>query len=173
MVLGSSQFKPRLRCSCRGNVQAAIDVAQLGDTIVVEAGATFSGPFYLTPKTGGSGTDADYITIQSSRAGELLPGVRVSPSQAGSMARFVSGDNFPVIKTYHASHHYRFIGIEFAPESAQAVLFNLIELGDDGGSGQTTLDKVPHHFIFDRCYVHAWDGQDVVRGFALTLQILT
>src|SRR5271165_3266123 len=35
-----------------GNLQAALDRAQPGDVILVEAGATFTGNFELRPKTG-------------------------------------------------------------------------------------------------------------------------
>src|SRR4029077_4399989 len=38
-----------------GNLQAALDNAKLGDTIVLQAGATFTGPFKLPNKTAGSG----------------------------------------------------------------------------------------------------------------------
>ncbi len=48
------------------SLQAAIDVAKLGDTIILQAGATFEGPITLPNKSGGKGTDADYITIRTS-----------------------------------------------------------------------------------------------------------
>src|SRR6185503_11456340 len=59
-----------------GDLQGAINSAAPGDTIVVEAGATYRGPIWLPKKTG----DA-YITIQSSRAGEISG--RVTPAQSG------------------------------------------------------------------------------------------
>src|SRR3954467_1896137 len=62
-----------------GDLQAAINAAAPGDTIVLEAGTTYRGPFVLTKKTGDS-----YITIQSSRAAEITG--RVSPSQSGLLA---------------------------------------------------------------------------------------
>src|SRR5947207_15881481 len=75
-----------------GDLQAAIDAAQFGDTIILEAGATYQtgaapyySPFYLGPKSGGTGTDADFITIRSSNS-TSLPG-RVSPQDRPNLAK--------------------------------------------------------------------------------------
>ena len=59
------------------DLQDAIDVAQLGDTIVVEAGATFKGPFTLPKKTG-----TGWLTIRTSTPDKQFPppGTRVAPS---------------------------------------------------------------------------------------------
>src|SRR5688572_20005949 len=76
-----------------GDLQAAINAAVPGDTIVLAAGATYRGPFILPKKTG----DA-YITIQSSRAAEIVG--RVSTSQAGLLASLRSNVRAePIIKT--------------------------------------------------------------------------
>src|ERR1041385_268489 len=47
-----------------GSLQSAINAAQPGDTIVLDAGAVYTGDFVLPNKSGSS-----YITIQSSRVG--------------------------------------------------------------------------------------------------------
>ncbi|MDQ3920264.1 MAG: hypothetical protein M3348_17510 [Acidobacteriota bacterium] len=69
-----------------GDLQAAINSAQPGDVLVLDAGAVFAGTFSL-PARGGS----SYITIQSS-ALLSLPGQsqRVSPADAASMPKIVS-----------------------------------------------------------------------------------
>ena len=149
-----------------GNLQAALDAARPGDTITLEAGAKFTGPFTLRNKTG-SATDSEWITIQSSQLSQLPEGVRVTPEKAIAMPAIVAAGAKAALMTNAAAHHFRFIGIEFVTNEAGDGPYNLIELGDDGGGGQTSLEKVPHHFIFDRCYVHARDKQDAVRGFAL------
>src|SRR5947207_10044761 len=60
-------------------LQAAIDSAQLGDTIILQAGTTYTGAFTLKNKTTGTGM----ITIQSSNLAQLPgAGVRVSPADA-------------------------------------------------------------------------------------------
>src|ERR1044072_1313924 len=61
-----------LRLDRKGDLQDAIDQAKPGDTIVLEAGAAYTGPFTLPVKPG-----SDFITIQSSRASELPEGARI------------------------------------------------------------------------------------------------
>ena len=51
-----------------GDLQAAINSANFGDTIVLQAGASYTAPgqqvsYNLPLKSGGTGTAADYITI--------------------------------------------------------------------------------------------------------------
>jgi hypothetical protein len=145
-----------------GSFQAALNAAQPGDEIVLEAGATYIGPFTLPVKSGSS-----YITIRSS-AMSALPsaGVRVSPSNASAMPKIVSpGVAESALYTAPGAHHFRFIGIEFKPINAQAFIYDLISLGK--GLEQTSLDQVPHHIIIDRCYIHAEPTQSLKRGVAL------
>jgi len=66
-----------LRLDRDGDLQSAIDQARPGDTIVLEAGAVYTGPFTLPVKSGN-----EFITIQTSRVADLPEGVRVSPSQS-------------------------------------------------------------------------------------------
>src|SRR5436190_20370780 len=64
--------------------QQVLNAAALGDTITLQAGATFIGNFILPNKTTGTGT----ITIQSSLMNALPPaGQRVSPKYAPYMAK--------------------------------------------------------------------------------------
>src|SRR3954468_11235725 len=91
------------------DLQGAIDAARPGETITLEAGATFTGPFTLPAKDG-----AEYITIRTSISdAELRPGVRVGPGNARMMPKILSpGDGQAAIETAEGAHHYRFIGIE-------------------------------------------------------------
>src|SRR5882672_8206520 len=69
-----------------GDFQAAINALNCGDTIVLQAGATFAGNFILPYKGPCSGTDADYITIRTSDlSGITPPGTRITPAQASGM----------------------------------------------------------------------------------------
>jgi hypothetical protein len=52
------------------DLQKAINAAQAGDEIILQAGATFIGPFTLPNKPGGSSA---YITIRSSAPAASLP----------------------------------------------------------------------------------------------------
>jgi len=143
------------------DLQRAINQARPGETIVLEAGAVYEGPFTLPVKQG-----SEFITIQSSRLAELPEGVRVSPSQSALMPKLQSAENSAaVVKTEPGAHHYRFIGIEFAPSNAQVKVSDLVRLGDS--APQKTLDAVPHHIVIDRSYIHGFPTQEVQRGISL------
>jgi hypothetical protein len=142
------------------SLQAALDQAELGDTIVLEAGATYAGPITLSNKTRGSG----WIYVQSSALARLPPpGSRVSPANAGDMPVILSGPRGQAaILTAGAAHHYRFVGIEVRP-AAWEVAANLIRVGDDETSG----GQLPSYIVFDRCYVHADPSERGRRGIAM------
>jgi hypothetical protein len=148
------------------NLQAAIDEAHYGDTVVLEAGATFVGPLHLRNKGAGSGGDADFITIRTSDlSGISREGERINPPlQARSMPKIVSPNQQAAVTSDPQAHHYKFIGIEFAPASNAKYVYNLIDLGQ---SDYTSLTEFPHHLVFDRCYVHATGLNTARRGFAL------
>lgn len=148
------------------DLQAAIDDAHYGDTVVVEAGATFVGPLRLRDKGPGSGSDADYITIRTSDLAGIAPeGERVNPTRhARAMPRIVSPNEQAAVNTEPQAHHYKFVGLEFAPAANAKYVYNLIELGQ---GEQKSLAQVPHHLVFDRCYVHSTGLNRARRGFAL------
>jgi hypothetical protein len=141
-----------------GSLQSAINAAQPGDTIVLQAGATYTGDFVLPNKSGST-----YITIQSSRVAELLDGVRVGPAQSALLARLQSASSAsPIITAAAGSHHYRLIGLEIATATS-AVVYDLVRFGE---SSQTAA-QVPHDFVIDRSYIHGQPTQDVQRGVTL------
>jgi Right handed beta helix region len=150
-----------LRVKPDGDLQAAINSAQLGDTIEVWAGATFTGGFVLPAKTG-----TGEIVIQSSRVSELPEGVRVNPSQSALFAKLQTKNVDPVVRTTAGAHHYRFQGIEFSTTTASVKIYDLVRFGESRQE-QKTLASVPHHLVIDRCYIHGFDTQDVQRGVAL------
>lgn len=150
-----------IQLAANGNLQRALNQAKPGDTIVLEAGAVYEGPFTLPKKDGN-----EFITIQSSRVAELPDGVRVSPSQSALLAKLQSSENgSPIVKTEPAAHHYKFIGIEFSTANAQVKINDLVRLGDS--APQKTLDTVPHHLVIDRSYIHGFPTQEVQRGISL------
>src|SRR5215203_5858627 len=109
-----------------GSLQSAINAAQPGDTIILQAGATYIGDFILPNKSGST-----YITIQSSRIAELPEGVRVGPAQSALFAKLMSAHSAePVLKTSAGSHHYRFIGLEITPTTNGSVIYELMRIGD-------------------------------------------
>lgn len=124
--------------------------------LVLDAGATYTGPFQLPRKD-----TQDWIVIASSAAGKLHAGQRVNPSHAGSMAK-LTADSGTVLEAAPGAHHYRLIGLEVAP-AKDTFVRDLIVLGTD----ITALDALPHHLIFERCYVHGDPAKGGRRGFAL------
>lgn len=151
------------RVPAGSDLQAALDAAQPGDTLVLDAGATYAGAFTLPVKDG-----ASYITLTSSAASQLPgPGRRVSPANAALMPKIVStGKGAPAIAAGPGAHHYRFVGLEFTQQSPDAVVYDLVRLGT-AGRDQQTLAQVPHHFSFDHCYLHALPTGALKRGIAL------
>ena len=146
------------------DLQAALNRAKPGDTITLEAGATFVGPFSLPNKAGDG-----WITIRTSAPDSSLPAAnaRITPAYSGVMPKIVSrGDGQPALRTLAGAHHFRFLGIEFKPINSAAMMYDVILLGD-GSSAQNTLDLVPHHLIIDRCYIHADPAAALKRGIAL------
>lgn len=145
------------------DLQSQINAANCGDVITVEAGSVHTVNLTLPVKPC---TDTSYITIQSSRAGELPEGKRVTPAQAPLMAWLQSNVNAePVIKTAPGAHHYKFIGIRASTANEGVFVYDLIRLGE-GKPNQTTLAQVPHHITIDRSYIHGFPTQDVLRGVA-------
>jgi hypothetical protein len=142
-----------------GNLQSAIDRAKPGDTIVLQAGASFVGNFILSNKAG-----SEFITIQSSELAKLpKDGFRVSPNDAALMPKILSGgEGKPAIQTSPSAHQYRFVGIEFAPNGGDYV-YNLVALGTDN----QTAAEMPKGFEFDRCYIHPNAKGKTRRGIML------
>ena len=147
------------------DLQSAIDSARYGDTIVLEAGATFRGPIILRFKEGASDT-SQYITITTSTPNALpAENQRVNPqTHAQAMPKIVGPDSSVAIATDERAHHYKFIGIEFAPAEDSKYLYNLIDLGK---TEYKSLDQFPQNLVFDRCYVHSTGLNKARRGFGL------
>ena len=143
-----------------GDFQAALNQAQPGDVITLQAGATFTGNFTLPNKSG-----SEWIVIRSSIADANLPpaGTRVTPSYSAVMPKIVSPNSEPAIRTAPGAHHYRFIGLEIGVSSGVRLIYNIVEFS----GGQTSLSQVPHNLIIDRCYIHGNPSNNARRGVAL------
>jgi carbohydrate binding protein with CBM6 domain len=145
-----------------GNLQAALNAAQPGDTITLPAGATFNGPFEL-PVKGGTAP----ITIRSATPDTSFPanGQRINPTYSPLLAKIRSTTAGPAIMTARGTTNWRLLFLEFLPASA-ASSPNLVEFGS-GGADQNTLSAVPQHLVIDRCYLHGDPSFGHRRGLAL------
>jgi Right handed beta helix region len=149
-----------------GNLQKALHSAKRGDEIVLTAGATYTGNFVLPTKPG---TSADgWIVIRSDQSGQLpAMGTRVSPSHASLMAKIVTPDVSPAIKTSGAASGWWLTGIEITVSPAlTAQQYGLLTLGESG-SPQTTLATVPQDLVLDRMYIHGQTTTNLSRCVAL------
>ena len=145
-----------IRVAADGNLQEAIDNARGGDLIALEPGATYRGPFSL-PRKDGDG----WVVIASAAADLPQPGRHVSPAHRSKMAKLVSASG-TVVRAAPGAHHYRFVGLEIAPADGE-YLNTLIELGDDARG----VEALPHHLIFDRCYIHGDAARGARRGIGM------
>jgi hypothetical protein len=136
----------RHRVSTGAELRSALAAAQRGDVIEMRAGATFVGPFTLPAKSGGSG----WIYIVTSDYDRLpRPCERVRPADAAFMPKIVAAAGGSCVTTAAGSHHYRFVGIEFAPTPGN-FLYNVVLIGN----GETGIETLPHDVVIDRCYIH-------------------
>jgi parallel beta helix pectate lyase-like protein len=156
--------------SAGGSLQAALNAAQCGDTIVLTAGATYTvagleQPFLLRYKGPCTNTDADYITVQSSLVGSLPPGQRITPAAAALMPKLVTNVSTPAVEVEPNAHHYRLIGLEIKNDGS-VINQGLVNVGiSSGGTAAATFATVPRYIEFDRCYVHSIeDGSDSIYG---------
>jgi hypothetical protein len=151
----------RIHVPAGGDLQAAINAAQPGDTIELEAGALFTGNFALPQKS-----TPGWIHIQSSSYETLPePGRRATPVDAPSMPRIVTPNTSPVFRTRPGASQYRLIGLNVGAtlQNQSTTVFNLMDFGSDS----TSTAELPSDLIVDRCYIHGNANANVRRGIAL------
>lgn len=154
----NEQNRNIIRVPAGGDLQAAINKARGGDIIELQAGATYYGEIKLSAKA-----ITDYITIQTSAVKQLPESLQVSPAKANLMAKIISrGKGTAAVVAENGAHHYRFVGIEFAPANAD-LIYNLVYFGGD----YEKVSDVPHHLEIDRCYFHPFNNGVTKRGLAL------
>src|SRR5262249_9442693 len=138
-----------------GDLQSALNQAQPGDVILLQAGATFTGNFVLPNKNG-----TGWITVRTSTSdANLRQGTRVTPSSASSMPKIISPNSEPAAQTAGGAHHFRFVGIEFGVAPGTNI-YSIVALD----ANQTSLAQTPHDLIIDRCYIHGNAGDNARRG---------
>ncbi len=157
---GMSLDASTIQVNAGGDLQAAINAAQPGDTISLATGATFVGNFVLPVKTGTA-----FITIRTAaRAGLPDASTRVSPSHAPFLAKIRSNNSAAAIRTAPGAHHWRLELLEF-PSTFEGY-GDILQLGD-GSSAQNQLWQVPYALELDRLYIHGDAVMGQKRGVAL------
>ncbi len=143
-----------------GDLQAAINAARPGDTILLTAGVTYIGNFVLPVKSG-----SDYITIRTAdRAGQPAASVRVWPSHSNLLAKIRSNNSAAALRTAPGAHHWRLQLLEF-PSTFEGY-GDILQIGD-GSHAQNTLAKVPYAIELDRLFIHGDSVMGQKRGVAL------
>lgn len=158
----------RIVVSGGAELQAALDRATAGETIVLAPGATYR------PKPGESFVlrnrpipEGQWVVIRSADAsfdagGRRAEGVRADAGDAPLMPRIrAAGGNAPAIRAESGAHGYRLVGLDVGPDENGSDLVNLIELGS---GSDTAVDTEPHDVIIDRSYVHGNDTGNFRRG---------
>lgn len=156
-----------------GDLQAAIDSANYGDTIVAQAGASFS-PIVLRSKPG-SGT----ITITTSGT---LSTSQVGPANENQLAKIVTGTSAPAIEAEADAHDYRLSGLIVTNVGGNVITEELVLIGARSSGGAIPAANKPHHLWFDYCIVREATNDTTtpdspnttaIRGFNISAPFVT
>jgi len=145
-----------------GDLQAALDMAQPGDTVAIDSGATFTGPLMLPVKSG-----SGWIVVRSADPRIPPAGNRAAPADAAHMPKILAPNAQSAIVAAPGAHHFRLVGLEISPTDANALIYVLVSLGD---GSMTQLSQVPHDIVLDRMYIHGTPTGYTKRGVELDAQ---
>lgn len=152
------------------DLNAALRKAELGDQIILQAGARFLGPIILPfkPMTAGNGR-VPWITIRTSDPNGLPPvGHRVGPEHAKHMPTIYTRNSYPAITAELRAHHYHFVGIEITTTHKKT--YDLVRFGFNALKGRehaTSVDQLPEKIVFERCFLHGNRTGDLRSGITM------
>lgn len=143
------------------DLQAAIDRAQPGDEIRLEAGATFTGNFILRARSGG-GDRA--ITLRTDASDSRLPadGDRIGPQHAALLPTVAQAGAGPAIRTEPGAKHWRLLGLRITGSGSG----DIVALGDTG-TRQASYTEIPEDLVLDRLLILGDPERGQKRGIAL------
>jgi hypothetical protein len=148
-------------------LSSALTASYPGDVIVLDAGVTYVGNFYLPSK---ANPNNKWIYVISSALATLPAGVRVSPAVAANMPKIVAPAASSPVYLKSGANHWRFSGIEVYSASTY------VPTGYPTGRyyGQALVQNydsipavLPDSITFDRCYIHGDTTHDVQRALAM------
>jgi len=162
--------------SAGGNLQTALNNANCGDTIQLQAGATFSGAFNFPAK---SCDDDHWIIVRTTSPDSALPpeGTRLMPCYAGVsslpgrpafhcastknvLAKLLmnAGGSGPVVFVTGANH-YRLLGLEITRTTGTGIVYALVSA--------PAIAATANNIILDRVWVHGTAQDDTKKGLLL------
>ena len=149
------------------NLQSALDAAQPGDVLMLQADATFVGNFVLPVKSG-----ATYITVRSAAADDVLPGpaARITPGYAALLPKIQSTNTAPALRAAAGAHHWRLQCLEFPP--TQLGYNDILRIGE-APTAQKLARRCRAEIELDRVYVHGNPLYGQKRGIALNGRSVT
>jgi hypothetical protein len=157
------------------DLQIALNRANCGDTIALQAAATFTGVFTFPAK---NCDDSHWIIVRTNADDSALPpeGNRLNPCYAGVtslpgrpdfhcttstnvLAKLVmpTSGSGPVVFASGANH-YRLIGLEITRTSASGIVYAL---------SSTAPNATADHLILDRIWLHGTAHDETKKGFVL------
>lgn len=158
------------------DLQSAINSAKCGDTLLLKAGATFTGTFDLPAK---NCDNAHWVVIRTSAPDSALPpeGTRMTPCYAGvsslpgrpaypcsapkhvlATLELATTGSGPIVLDNGASY-YRLLGLEITRSVPGQVVYDLIVHQPDGTSD---------HIVLDRMWIHGTAQDETTRGVMTT-----
>ncbi len=139
---------------------SALNAAAPGDIIVLDAGRTYVGNFYLTAK---SNPNNKWIYIMSSAIAKLAAGHRVAPADAVHMPRIVTTNVIAAFQVNGGANHYRLAGLEMTTASTycqtgrNCMTYFLV-------GSQSYPTPLPDSIVIDRCFIHGNPKHDLQSG---------
>jgi Putative Ig domain len=157
------------------DLQSALSRINCGDTLELQAGASFAGQFTFPAR---NCSDNQWIIVRTSATDSALPpeGSRLTPCYAGvaslpgrpalncaSMANVVAKLVMPIsavgpILFAPGANHYRFIGLEITRAAGTGIVYSLASASNNG-----TISNI----IFDRVWMHGSSDEETKHGVEL------